>query len=107
VGAGIDYYERREVLGRVGHAYLVIEGGPGTEHEAAVAAGRGVTVIPLARTGGHAGELYPRVSCPSGVLLGDWKILADAGAPHREVVVAVGRLVSHLLASYAEPDCCT
>jgi predicted Rossmann-fold nucleotide-binding protein len=44
--AGIDYHDRREVLGRVGDAYLVIEGGPGTEHEAAVAAGRGVPIIP-------------------------------------------------------------
>ena len=97
VGAGSDYQERREVLGRVGHLYLVIEGGPGTEHEVAVAAGRGVPVIPVARTGGHAGQLYPRVSCPSGDLLDVWKVLADAGASHQDVVAAVGRLVRQSL----------
>src|SRR5262245_25029797 len=72
LGAGIDYHDRREVLGRIGHAYLVIEGGPGTEHEAAVAAGRGVAVIPVGRTGGHAGELFPRVHCPPGFPAADW-----------------------------------
>jgi hypothetical protein len=104
VGAGIDYHERREVLGRVGHAYLVIEGGPGTEHEAAVAAGRGVAVIPVGRTGGHAGELHPRAWCPPGLPRADWNLLADAGAPHGQVVAAVGRLVRLSLARHAEPS---
>jgi len=103
VGAGNNYHERREVLGRVGHAYLVIEGGPGTAHEAAVASGRGVPVIPLARTGGHAGELYPRVSCPLGVQAADWTVLADVGTPPREVVAAVVRVVRVSLANYAKP----
>ena len=93
LGAGIDYHDRREVLGRVGHVYLVIEGGPGTEHEAAVAAGRGAPVIPLGRTGGHAGELYPRARCPAGLPRADWDLLADAAAPHGQIVSAVGRLV--------------
>jgi hypothetical protein len=103
LGAGNDYRERREVLGRVGHAYLVIEGGPGTEHEAAVAAGRGVPVIPLGRTGGHAGELYFRVRCPSGLPASDWHLLADAVASHERVVAAVGRLMRLALAQHAEP----
>jgi SLOG cluster4 family len=98
LGAGIDYHGRREVLGRVGHAYLVIEGGPGTAHEAAVAAGRGVPVIPLARTGGHAGELYARAGCPSKLPRADWDCLADAAAPHGPIVAAVGRLVRLALA---------
>jgi hypothetical protein len=104
MGAGTDYHERREVLGRVGHAYLVIEGGPGTEHEAVVAAGRGVPVIPLGRTGGHAGELFPRVRCPPGLPAADWELLADAGASHEQVVAAVGRLVRVAVAPHAEPD---
>ena len=91
------------MLGRVGHAYLVIEGGPGTEHEAAVAAGRGVPVIPVGRTGGHAGELHPRASCPPGLPRADWDVLADVGASHEQVVAAVGRLVRLSLASRAEP----
>lgn len=103
LGAGIDYHERREVLGRIGHAYLVIEGGPGTEHEAAVAARRGRTVIPLGRTGGHAGELHSRASCPPGLPRADWALLADAAAPHGQVVAAVDRLVRLALARPVEP----
>jgi predicted Rossmann-fold nucleotide-binding protein len=57
--AGIDYEERREVLGRLGEVYVVVEGGPGTEHEVRVARRRGAAVIPVARSGGHAGEVYP------------------------------------------------
>lgn len=102
LGAGIDYHERREVLGRVGHAYLVIEGGPGTEHEAAVATGRGVPVIPLCRTGGYAGELHPRSSCPPALPKADWDLLADTRAPHAQIVAAVGRLVRLSLAGHAE-----
>ena len=103
LGAGTDYHDRRELLGRVGHAYLVIEGGPGTEHEAAVAAGRGVPVIPLGRTGGHAGHLHTRTCCPPGLPKADWDLLADAGAPHEQVVAAVGRLVRLAVARDAEP----
>jgi hypothetical protein len=102
LGAGIDYHDRREVLGRIGHAYLVIEGGPGTEHEAAVAAGRGVPVIPLGRTGGHAAALHHRTGCPPGLPRADWDLLADAGAPHGQVIAAVGRLVRLALARHAE-----
>ena len=95
--AGDDFGERREVLGRVGDVYLVVEGGPGTEHEAAVAAARGVPVIPLGRTGGHAGALFPRTRCPSGVERADWEALNDAAVPHDVVVAAVGRVVRNAL----------
>lgn len=103
MGAGTDYHERREVLGRVGAAYLVIEGGPGTEHEAVVAAARGVPVIPLGRTGGHAGALHRRIGSPPGLPIDDWSLMADGDAPHRLVVAAVGRLVRLSLAESAEP----
>lgn len=101
LGAGVDYTERREVLGRVGHVYLVIEGGPGTVHEGEVAAARGVPLIPLARTGGHAADLYARTACPPAFPQADWELLADADAPHEGVVAAVGRLVRLALSSAA------
>ena len=103
VGAGSGAIERREVLGRVGHVYLVIEGGPGTEYEAAVATGCGVPVIPVGRTGGHAGELHRRSVCPPGFPRADWDLLADPGAPREQVVAAVGRLVRVALACRSEP----
>lgn len=103
LGAGVDYHDRREVLGRVGHAYLVIEGGPGTVHEVTVAAGRGVPVIPVGRTGGHAGKLHPQLSLRPGFPAADWDLLADAVAPHGQVVAAVGRVVRLALAEHAAP----
>ena len=103
VAAGRGAIERREVLGRIGHACLVIEGGAGTEYEAAVATGCGVPVIPLGRTGGHAGELHRRTRCPAGFTPADWNLLADTRAPHEQVVAAVGRLVRRGLAQHAEP----
>jgi hypothetical protein len=104
VGAGVSYYERREILGRVGHVYLVVEGGPGTEHEVAVATSRGAPVIPLGRSGGHAGELHPRLACPPWALPADWAILADADAPLEQVTATVGRLVQAATSSRAEPN---
>jgi hypothetical protein len=101
LGAGVDYTERREVLGRVGHVYLVIEGGPGTVHEETVAAARGVPFIPLARTGGHAADVYPRTARPPAFPAADWELLADGDAPHDRVVAAVGRLVRLALSSAA------
>ena len=101
LGAGVDYLERREVLGRVGHAYLIIEGGPGTVHEAAVALARGVPVIALGRTGGHAREVHLRICHPPGGLASDWELLGNADAPHQQVVDAVGRLVRASLAGRA------
>jgi hypothetical protein len=103
LGAGADYHERREVLGRVGHVYLVIEGGPGTQHEATVAARRGATVIPVGRTGGYAGELHLRLSCPSDLPGADWDLLSDRSASHGQVIAAVGRLVRLSLVGRAEP----
>jgi len=51
IGAGDDFFERREILGRLGQIYLMIEGGPGTQHEAEVAVSKGFPVIPAARPG--------------------------------------------------------
>jgi hypothetical protein len=91
--AGIDYEQRREVLGRLGEAYLVVEGGPGTEHEVCIARQRGAVVIAVGRTGGHAGEVYPSLERPPGAELADWELLQDSTAPMDQVISAVRALV--------------
>jgi len=91
--AGEDYLERREVLGRLGQTYLVVEGGPGTEHEVRVARARGATVIPVARSGGHAREVYPHVGPSPSAAPADWELLHNSAASLEVVVSAVRRLV--------------
>ena len=91
--AGRDYEERREILGRLAQTYVVIEGGPGTEHEVRVARGRGAAVIPVARSGGHAGDVYPSVERTPGAESPDWELLQDRMAPLDAVTSAVQRLV--------------
>jgi hypothetical protein len=98
--AGVDYEERREVLGRLGQVYVVVEGGPGTEHEVRVAQARGVAVIPVGRTGGHSGDVYPSLDRPPGAASADWELLQDRTAPLDAVVSAVWRLVE---ASFRRP----
>jgi hypothetical protein len=105
--AGLDYEERREVLGRLGQVYLVIEGGPGTEHEVRVARGRGAAVIPVGRSGGHAGEVYPRVERSPGAGSPDWELLQDLGAPLDAVISAVQRLVEASLSSAGRTNRCS
>jgi hypothetical protein len=96
VTAGADFFERREILGRVGDVCLVIEGGPGTEHESRVAMSCGIPVIPVGRTGGHARKLYSGLPCPAAVSTATWALLNDRGATHDEVTVAVQNLVEQL-----------
>lgn len=91
--AGSDMTERREVLGRVAQCYVVIEGGPGTAHEASVALGRSVCVIPVGRSGGYAGELYPQVSCPVFASESAWRDLARPDASPEQVADAISRIV--------------
>jgi hypothetical protein len=69
--AGDDFFERREILGRLSKICLAIEGGPGTAHEAAVAYAYGVTVIPLARSGGVAGKLFGEREQPARLAASD------------------------------------
>ncbi len=73
IEVGRDLQERREVLGRLASIYVVVEGGPGTEHEARVARARDALVIPVGRTGGAAARLYE--SCA------DQRLTAGAGWP--------------------------
>ena len=95
--AGDGFYERREILGRVAKVYLVIEGGPGTAHEAAVADAHGATVIPVGRTGGVAGELFEGRERPAGATAGDWSLLGEMGTPHAAAAEAASRLLRKAL----------
>jgi hypothetical protein len=105
--AGLNYEERREVLGRLGRVYLVIEGGPGTEHEVRVARGRGAAVIPVARSGGHAADVYPRVERSPGAGSPDWERLQDRAAPLEGVISAVQRLVESSFLSAGRTNRCS
>jgi hypothetical protein len=85
--------ERREVLGRLAECYIVIEGGPGTAHEASVALARSVPVIPVGRSGGHAGKLYPQVPRPPLTAEAAWRDLARPEASLDQVAEAVATIV--------------
>ena len=93
IGAGDDFFERREILGRLGQVYLMIEGGPGTQHEAEVAVSKGFPVIPVARTGGHAGEFYRTGGMLPGIQPEDWRTLAQSTASIQNVVGSVRNVV--------------
>jgi hypothetical protein len=87
--AGLDMGERREVLGRLAPLYIVVEGGPGTAHEAAVALSRDAILIPVGKSGGHAAEVYTRVSQPAAVPPHSWLRLGQLAATPQEIADAV------------------
>ena len=95
--AGRDMEERREVLGRMAPIFLVIEGGPGTAHEQQVASQRGATIIPIGRTGGHAGVIYPHTAKPTAAAPSDWNSLAAAEPP--EIAAAVASIIHATIAA--------
>lgn len=97
LGAGEDFHERREILGLAAQIYLAIEGGPGTEHEAAVASASGAAMIPVGRSGGAAGDLYPLLKPLPEVVLDDWLLLGDRNVHCEVTAAAVGRIVRVLL----------
>ena len=86
--AGLDMGERREILGRLAPLYLVVEGGPGTVHEAVVAMSRNATLIPVGKSGGHAAEIYPRVPRPTVVPSRSWRRLGEISATPEEIAHA-------------------
>jgi uncharacterized protein (TIGR00725 family) len=97
VFVGSDMGERREVLGRLAECYVVIEGGPGTAHEASVALRRSVCVVPVGRSGGYARELYPQVRRPPFASESAWHDLALPTASPGVVAEAVASVVgAHL-----------
>ena len=87
--AGSNMAERREVLARLSPLYLAIEGGPGTVHEGQVALGRGAVVIPVGRSGGYAGKLYPTLHRPAFAPEQCWKVLGNPDATPTDVATAV------------------
>jgi len=97
--AGSDMEERREVLGRMAPIYLVIEGGPGTAHEHQVASQHGATIIPVGRTGGHAGAIYPHTAKPTAAAPSDWNALGSAGP--QEIAAAVASIIQATIAKEA------
>jgi hypothetical protein len=92
--AGSDMAERREVLGRLSQLYVAVEGGPGTVHEGRVALHRGAVVVPIGRSGGYAGDLYPAVCCPAFAPEQSWRLLGSSGATPEQVGQAVYEIVS-------------
>jgi hypothetical protein len=95
--AGRNMEERREVLGRMAPIYLVIEGGPGAAHEHEVASKRGATIIPIGRTEGHAGAIYPHTAKPTNAAQSDWDALASADPP--KIAAAVASIIRDVIAA--------
>lgn len=95
--AGRNMQERREVLGRMAPIYLVIEGGPGTAHEQQVASQRGAVIIPIGRTEGHAGAIYPHTAKPTAATQSDWDALGSAGPA--EIAAAVVSIIRTIIAA--------
>jgi hypothetical protein len=95
--AGSNMAERREVLGRLSRLYLAIEGGPGSVHEGKVALRNGAVVIPVGRSGGYAGELYPAVRCPAFASEEDWQVLGSSDATPERITEAVYEIVAAFL----------
>lgn len=95
--AGSHMGERREILGRLAEAYVTIEGGPGTAHEASVALARSAFVIPVGRSGGYSGDLYRQVPRPFLTSDLEWRILGAAEVSPMQVAGAVTDIVrAHL-----------
>jgi hypothetical protein len=101
VFAGSDMGERREVLARLSRLYLAIEGGPGTVHEGQVALQRGAIVIPVGRSGGYAGELYPTLHRPVFASEVGWQVLGISDVTPQQVAKAVYEMVTVYLQNAA------
>ncbi|MFC1743165.1 hypothetical protein ACFL35_04160 [Candidatus Riflebacteria bacterium] len=95
--AGANMYERREILGRMTNIYLVIEGGPGTAHEARVAIAQNATLIPVAASGDAALENYKMLKCPAGISMTDWRILADMQANIEKISESISEIMVALI----------
>lgn len=94
VFAGRDMEERREILGRLATCYVVVEGGPGTAHEASVALGRSACILPVGRSGGHAQGLHSRLPRPSFAGESAWGELMNAATSPERVAEAVSEIVA-------------
>jgi predicted Rossmann-fold nucleotide-binding protein len=90
---GTTMEHRREVLARLAGCYVVIEGGPGTEHEASVAATTGARVIPVGCYGGYAGTLWAQQAARPTIDGGIWRILGSVDSTVQDVADAVAKVV--------------
>jgi len=95
--AGSDMGERREVLGRLADIYVVIEGGPGTSHEASIALTRAADLIPVGRSGGHSAILYPQIPRPVFASEQAWLTLDSTDASPKQVADAITDIVEACL----------
>jgi hypothetical protein len=95
--AGDGMGERREILGRLARVFVVLEGGPGTAQEARVAAAHGAVLVPVGRSGGHAGEIYPTLLRPRFLDARAWETVGDPDAAPPTVAAAVVKIVDSCL----------
>ncbi|MEL6459938.1 MAG: macro domain-containing protein [Cyanobacteria bacterium J06621_15] len=101
---GVGYRERREILARMARVYLLIEGGPGSEHEARRAVEMGAVVIPVGRTGGFAEKLYAEIECPDYIPLELWEKLGRQEENPEEVGIAITQIVLKVLEFLGEEE---
>ena len=94
--AGENMHERREVLARVADCYIVIEGGPGTEHEVQVAIANKKTIIPIGRSGACAAKAYEEIQRPDWADSDLWAELGLELSEPRKVASAAVKLVGQL-----------
>ena len=94
---GVSYEERREVLARMAGVYLLIEGGPGSEHEARRALQMGAVIIPVGRTGGFAEKLYTEMDCPDYIPVELWEKLGRREENPEEIGIAIAQIVLKVL----------
>lgn len=92
--AGDDMGERREILGHLAELYVVVEGGSGTVHEAHVAAENGSVLVPVGRSGGHAGALFSRMVRPALAEEHIWRTLGDSEVTPPKIAASVFEIVN-------------
>ena len=90
--AGRDMSQRRVVLGLIAGTYIMIEGGPGTRHEAEIALGNRALVVPIARSGGEALRLFMTHPAPLRTDTELWERLASTDADFDSIADACVRL---------------
>jgi len=98
---GRSFEHRREILGRLCAVFLVIEGGPGTAHEAQVAKDSGAILIPIPCTGGVASGMFgaPHMPMPPSVQEGDWELLGDVKADPQQIAKTIDRILNEVLST--------
>jgi hypothetical protein len=96
--------QRREALGRLAEACVIVEGGPATDHEARVAAAAGSLLVPVGRSGGCAGALWSSLVCPSLAKEPTWHTLNDPNASPTRVAASVFEIVSAYARRGARPQ---